>query len=128
MMLAKMPSAKTRLRNSGGGVFEITVDDKLERRPADFRQTKKCSARSPREPTRPLVHNGERVACRLAAAIYHRPRIRLTIRQRSLVLEQWPQWLVAMEVGAFYGPESRLNFARAGCSRLGYSLPSRDLA
>jgi hypothetical protein len=25
-----------------------------------------------------------------AAAIYHLPRIRLTIRQRSLVLEQWP--------------------------------------
>jgi hypothetical protein len=25
-----------------------------------------------------------------AAAIYHPPRIRLTIRQRSLVLEQWP--------------------------------------
>ena len=25
-----------------------------------------------------------------AAAIYHRPRIRLTIRQRLLVLEQWP--------------------------------------
>jgi hypothetical protein len=26
-----------------------------------------------------------------AAAIYHRPRIRLTIRQRSHVLEQWPK-------------------------------------
>ena len=26
-----------------------------------------------------------------AAAIYHRPRIRLTIRQRSLVLEEWPK-------------------------------------
>jgi hypothetical protein len=26
-----------------------------------------------------------------AAAIHHRPRIRLTIRQRSLVLEQWPK-------------------------------------
>jgi hypothetical protein len=25
-----------------------------------------------------------------AAAIYHRPRIRLTIRQRTQVLEQWP--------------------------------------
>jgi hypothetical protein len=25
-----------------------------------------------------------------AAAIYHRPRIQLTIRQRSHVLEQWP--------------------------------------
>ena len=25
-----------------------------------------------------------------AEAIYHRPRIRLTIRQRTLVLEQWP--------------------------------------
>jgi hypothetical protein len=25
-----------------------------------------------------------------AEAIKHRPRIRLTIRQRSLVLEQWP--------------------------------------
>ena len=24
-----------------------------------------------------------------AAATYHRPRIRLTIRQRSLVLQQW---------------------------------------
>jgi hypothetical protein len=28
-----------------------------------------------------------------AEAIYHRPRIRLTIRQRSLVLEQWPKEL-----------------------------------
>jgi hypothetical protein len=28
-----------------------------------------------------------------AEAIYHRPRIRLTIRQRSLVLEQWPKAL-----------------------------------
>ena len=27
---------------------------------------------------------------RKMCAIYHRPRIRLTIRQRSLVLEQWP--------------------------------------
>ena len=26
-----------------------------------------------------------------AAAIYHRPRIRLTIRQRTHVLERWPQ-------------------------------------
>jgi hypothetical protein len=26
-----------------------------------------------------------------AAAIYHRPRIRLTIRQRTEVLEQWPK-------------------------------------
>jgi len=26
-----------------------------------------------------------------AEAIYHRPRIRLTIRQQSLVLEQWPK-------------------------------------
>ena len=26
-----------------------------------------------------------------AAAIYHRPRIRLTIRQRSEVLKQWPK-------------------------------------
>jgi hypothetical protein len=26
-----------------------------------------------------------------AAAIYHRPRIRLTIRQRSHVLEEWPK-------------------------------------
>jgi hypothetical protein len=26
-----------------------------------------------------------------ASAIYHRPRIRLTIRQRSLVLEEWPK-------------------------------------
>ena len=25
-----------------------------------------------------------------AEAIYHRPRIRLTIRQRTLVFEQWP--------------------------------------
>jgi hypothetical protein len=25
-----------------------------------------------------------------AAAIHHRPRIRLTIRQRTRVLEQWP--------------------------------------
>ena len=29
MMLAKMPSAEIRLRKSGGGVFEITVDGKL---------------------------------------------------------------------------------------------------
>jgi selT/selW/selH-like putative selenoprotein len=29
MMLAKMPSADIRPRNSGGGVFEITVDGKL---------------------------------------------------------------------------------------------------
>ena len=29
MMLAKMPSADIRLRKSGGGVFEITVDGKL---------------------------------------------------------------------------------------------------
>jgi len=28
-----------------------------------------------------------------AAAIYHRPRIRLTIRQQSLVLKQWPKAL-----------------------------------
>jgi hypothetical protein len=26
-----------------------------------------------------------------AAAIHHRPRIRLTIRQRSRVLEEWPK-------------------------------------
>jgi hypothetical protein len=26
-----------------------------------------------------------------AAAIYHRPRIRLTIRQRTRVLEEWPK-------------------------------------
>jgi hypothetical protein len=26
-----------------------------------------------------------------AAIYYHRPRIRLTIRQRSLVLEEWPK-------------------------------------
>jgi hypothetical protein len=26
-----------------------------------------------------------------ASAIYHRPRIRLTIRQRSHVLEEWPK-------------------------------------
>jgi hypothetical protein len=26
-----------------------------------------------------------------AEAIYHRPRIRLTIRQRTQVLEQWPK-------------------------------------
>jgi hypothetical protein len=26
-----------------------------------------------------------------ASAIYHRPRIRLTIRQRSNVLEEWPK-------------------------------------
>ena len=25
-----------------------------------------------------------------AEAVYHRPRIRLTVRQQSLVLEQWP--------------------------------------
>ena len=29
MMLAKMPSAEIRLRESGGGVFEITVNGKL---------------------------------------------------------------------------------------------------
>ena len=29
MMLAKMPSAEIRLRKSGGGVFEITVEGKL---------------------------------------------------------------------------------------------------
>jgi selT/selW/selH-like putative selenoprotein len=29
MMLARMPSAEIRLRKSGGGVFEITVDGKL---------------------------------------------------------------------------------------------------
>ena len=28
-----------------------------------------------------------------AEAIYHRPRIRLTIRQRTEVLEQWPKAL-----------------------------------
>jgi hypothetical protein len=28
-----------------------------------------------------------------AEAIYHRPRIRLTIRQRTQVLEQWPKAL-----------------------------------
>jgi hypothetical protein len=27
----------------------------------------------------------------IAEAIYHRPRIRLTIRQRTRVLEQWPR-------------------------------------
>ena len=26
-----------------------------------------------------------------AAAIYHRPRIRLTIRQRTQIIEQWPK-------------------------------------
>ena len=26
-----------------------------------------------------------------ASAIYHRPRIRLTIRQRTRVLEEWPK-------------------------------------
>jgi hypothetical protein len=26
-----------------------------------------------------------------ASAIYHRPRIRLTIRQRTQVLEEWPK-------------------------------------
>jgi selT/selW/selH-like putative selenoprotein len=29
MMLAKIPSAEIRLRKSGSGVFEITVDGKL---------------------------------------------------------------------------------------------------
>jgi len=33
-----------------------------------------------------------------AAAIYHRPRIRLTIRQQTRVLEQWPK--PAPEAGA----------------------------
>jgi hypothetical protein len=35
MMLAKMPSAEIRLRKSGGGVFEITVDGKPGRFPTD---------------------------------------------------------------------------------------------
>jgi hypothetical protein len=33
----------------------------------------------------------EKVREVFAAAINHRPRIRLTIRQQSLVLEQWPK-------------------------------------
>jgi hypothetical protein len=28
-----------------------------------------------------------------AAAVKHRPRIRLTIRQRTRVLSQWPEWV-----------------------------------
>ena len=36
MMLAKMPSAKIHLRKSGGGVFEITVDGKLEHVPPEL--------------------------------------------------------------------------------------------
>jgi selT/selW/selH-like putative selenoprotein len=40
MMLGKMPSAEIRLRKSGGGVFEITVDGK----PA---YSKKASGRFP---------------------------------------------------------------------------------
>jgi hypothetical protein len=62
-MLAKMPSAEIRLRKSGGGVFEITVDGNLaysKRRRADFRQTQKYSAPSPHEPTRFLVPRGAR--------------------------------------------------------------------
>ena len=27
-----------------------------------------------------------------AAAVKHRPRIRLTIRQRTRVLQEWPNW------------------------------------
>ena len=34
--------------------------------------------------------NLDKAQADFAAAIKHRPRIRLTIRQRSLVLEQWP--------------------------------------
>ena len=66
MMLAKMPSAKIRLRKSGGGVFEITVDGKLAYM-ADFLQTRKCSPPSAPELTRPPIQRG-RVACRVAAA------------------------------------------------------------
>ena len=35
--------------------------------------------------------NVDRAEAVFAEAIYHRPRIRLTIRQRTLVLEQWPK-------------------------------------
>jgi selT/selW/selH-like putative selenoprotein len=40
MMLGKMPSAEIRLRKSGGGVFETTVDGKLS-------YSKKASGRFP---------------------------------------------------------------------------------
>ena len=40
MMLAKMPSAEIRLRKSGGGVFEITVD-------GDLAYSKKATGRFP---------------------------------------------------------------------------------
>jgi hypothetical protein len=31
-----------------------------------------------------------------AKAVKHRPRIRLTIRQRTRVLDQWPRWSAAI--------------------------------
>ena len=34
--------------------------------------------------------NLDKAQAEFAAAIKHRPRIRLTIRQRTWVLEQWP--------------------------------------
>jgi hypothetical protein len=39
------------------------------------------------------VVDGEAIACdeRGLSAIKHRPRIRLTIRQRTRVLQQWPE-------------------------------------
>jgi len=35
--------------------------------------------------------DGDKAREVFASAIYHRPRIRLTIRQRSHVLEEWPK-------------------------------------
>ena len=66
MMLGKMPCTEIRLRKSGGGVFEITVDGKLA-------YLKKASGRFPRHHrlmnrADPLIQKGERVACRVAAA------------------------------------------------------------
>jgi hypothetical protein len=64
MMLAKMPSAKIHLRESGGGFFEITVDGKLA-------HSKKATSyrRHPRLMNRPDPSiQGERVAYRVLVA------------------------------------------------------------
>jgi hypothetical protein len=75
MMLAKMPSAEIRLRKSGGGVFERQTSlFKEGDRPISDRRG---SARRRRLMNRPSPSiQWERVACRVAAAIKHRPRIR----------------------------------------------------
>jgi hypothetical protein len=72
MMLAKMPSAKIRLRKSGGGVFEITVDGKLAYM-ADFLQTRKCSPPSVHEPTRSLNPRGARCLPRAGGDLKRKP-------------------------------------------------------